>query len=139
MPDEDWSAHAKEVADYHAAAVQRAKAGEDRAGRRAITDFVAAAQAAGIPDQELTLRPYSGRGRYRTGVRGWYLLPNRSVGVDADANFYVLSGPASLMARARGVTLTPTLVPARVGERDGESMALPDLLRERLAAGTDHP
>ncbi len=139
MSQPDWSAKAKENADFHAAAQARAREGEARAGRRLIADFVARAKAAGLPTTELTARPYRGNGRYRTGVQGWYLLPDRSVGVDAEADFYILSCPPSLLARVRGVQLPPSPAPMRVGERDGESMALADLLAKRLASGSAHP
>lgn len=139
VSEQDWSAKAKENADFHAAALARAKEGEARAGARLIADFVAGAQSAGLLTTELTARPYRGNGRYRTGIQGWYLLPDRSVGVDADAHFYILSCPPSLLARVRGVHLPPSPAPLRVGERDGESMALADLLRKRLAAGPGHP
>lgn len=139
MSEQDWSAKAKENADFHAAALARAKAGEAEAGRRLIADFVAQAQSAGVPTSELTARPYRGNARYRTGRQGWYLLPDRSVAVDADANFFILSCPPSLVARVKGVDLPPSPAPLRVGERDGESMALKDLLAKRLAAGPGHP
>lgn len=139
MNEEDWSAKAKENADFHAAAHARAQEGQAREGRRLIAGFVDRAQAAALPTQELTARPYRGGGRYRTGIRGWYLLPDRSIGVDADAEFYILSCPPSLLARVRGVQLPPSPAPLRVGERDGESIGLADLLDMRLAAGPEHP
>lgn len=139
VSDADWSATAKENADFHAAALGRAREGEARAGQRLIADFVEQARAAGLAPTPLTARPYRGGARYRTGIEGWYLLPDQSVGVDADAQFYILSCPSSLTARLRGVRLPPSPAPLRVGERDGESISLADLLRKRLAAGAAHP
>lgn len=138
MPDGDWSAKAKQNADYHVEAQRRAKEQEAVRGRELIAAFVVAARERGLPERDLTVRPYKGGGRYRTGLRGWYLLPDQSIGVDAEANFYVLSAPPSLAARIRGMTLPPTPAPMRVGERDGESMNLGDLLTKRLGAGADH-
>lgn len=94
MTESEWSAKARENAEYHAAALARAQEGQARAGRKLIEDFVGQAQAAGLPTTELTVRPYRGGGRYKTGIQGWYLLPDHSLGVDADANFYILSAPA---------------------------------------------
>jgi hypothetical protein len=139
VSDADWSAKAKENADFHAAALGRAREGEARVGRRLIAEFVQAAVAAGLPQSALTVRPYRGNRRYRTGLTGWYLLPDQSVAVDADANFYILSCPPSLTGRLRGIEMPPSPAPLRVGERDGESMALKDLLAKRLAAGAAHP
>jgi len=100
---------------------------------------VQAAQAQGIPPEPLRARAWGGRTTYRTGIVGWYLKRNGSLGVDTEGNFYVLSAPTSLRARLRGVTLEPSDPPlvVGVGGRDGESMPLQQLLDIRLAAGTD--
>ncbi len=135
MSESEWSAKARENAEYHAAALARAQEGQARAGRKLIEDFVGQAQAAGLPTTELTVRPYRGGGRYKTGIQGWYLLPDHSLGVDADANFYILSAPPSLLARLRGIQHPPSPAPLRVGERDGESMDLHKVLAMRLEAG----
>ena len=55
--------------------------------RCSSTGFVERATAAGLPIEELTARPWSGRARYRTGIRGWYLLADRSAGLDGDGRF----------------------------------------------------
>jgi hypothetical protein len=49
-----------------------------------VDQFVARATEAGLATVELTARPWSGRGRYRTGVVGWYLRSDRSIGVGTD-------------------------------------------------------
>jgi hypothetical protein len=76
---------------------------------------------------------------YRTGVTGWYLRRNRSLGADADGNYYILGTPASLRARLLGVRISPSDPPLTVGlgARDGESMPLEQLLRLRLEEGDD--
>ena len=78
---------------------------------------------------------------YRTGITGWYLRRNRSIGLDADGNYYILGTPASLKARLLGLRILPSDPPliVGVGARDGESIALVDLLRLRLEAGDDWP
>src|SRR4051812_23905567 len=63
-----------ERANYHVEA-QRRQGEEESAKAQVLIDrFVAQAMEAGLATEELTVRPWSGRGRYRTGVVGWYLL-----------------------------------------------------------------
>ena len=110
----------------------------DRGSVRAqvlVDRFVVDALAAGLPSEPLTARPWSGRGRYRTGLQGWYLRSDRSIAVGVDGGYYVLTVPPVTVGRWRRVALTPTPPPERVGEgaRDGESADLATLLRMRLA------
>src|SRR4051812_25567449 len=109
----------------------------DRGSARAqvlVDRFVADARARGLPTEPLTARPWSGRGRYRTGLHGWYLRSDRSIAVGADGGYYVLTVPPVALGRWRTVRVTPTPPPERVGEgaRDGESADLATLLRMRL-------
>ena len=67
-------------ADYHVAAQERREAAESVKAQVLIDRFVERANAAGLPTEELTASPWSGGGRYRTGVSGWYLKQNRSIG-----------------------------------------------------------
>ena len=78
---------------------------------------------------------------YRSGLVGWYLRRDGSLGVADDGEMYVLSAPRSLRSRFRGVTLVPDepRMQAGIGGRDGESVALATLLELRLAAGDDWP
>src|SRR5262245_27740626 len=86
-----------------------------------------------------TLRaPVAGSGvSYRTGITGWYLRRNLSLGTDTDGNFYILGTPASLKARLFGVQIAPSDPPLTVGlgARDGESLPLAKLLQMRLEEG----
>jgi hypothetical protein len=124
-----------ERADYHVEA-QRRRSEEESAKAQLLLDrFVARAGQAGLPTEELTARPWSGRGRYRTGVVGWYLRTDRSVGVGVDGRYYVLVVPPQRLGRWRTVPVEPTPAPLQVGRgaRDGESIALDALLEKRLA------
>src|SRR3954451_5024874 len=123
-----------ERADYHVQAQQLRRAQEAAEAQLLIDRFVARAQEAGIPTEELTARPWSGRGRYRTGVVGWYLRRDRSVGVGTDGSFYLLVVPPVRLGRWRTVGIRPSPPPLQVGKgaRDGESVALGPLLEERL-------
>jgi hypothetical protein len=123
-----------ERAAYHAE-VQRRRADEESAKAQTLIDrFVAQAEQVGLPTEELTARPWSGSARYRTGVVGWYLRRNQSVGVDIDGRFYVLNVPPVRFGRWRTVPLVPTPPPLVVGKGagDGEVFDLDVLLRQRL-------
>ena len=123
-----------ERAAYHAD-VQRRRGEEESAKAQLLVDrFVAQAKQAGLPTEELTARPWSGGGRYRTGVVGWYLRSNRSVGVDTEGSFYVLVVPPVRFGRWRRVRVEPTPPPLVVGKGagDGEVFDLDALLQQRL-------
>src|SRR4051812_39575327 len=123
-----------ERADYHVQAQQLRRAQEAAEAQVLIDRFVARAQEAGLRTEELTARPWSGRGRYRTGIVGWYLRRDRSVGVGVDGSFYLLAVPPVRFGRWRTVPVKPSPPPLQVGKgaRDGESFALDDLLKMRL-------
>jgi hypothetical protein len=123
-----------ELADYHVEALQRRREQESAKAHVLIDRFVERATQAGLATEELTARPWSGRGRYRTGVSGWYLRRDRSVGVGLDGSFYVLVMAPVRFGRWRTVLLRPTPPPLDVGKgaRDGESFDLADLLETRL-------
>ncbi|HYN95712.1 MAG TPA: hypothetical protein VES42_17855, partial [Pilimelia sp.] len=110
-------------------------------GRELVAEFVQAARERGLRDTALTARAYTGAGGYRTGLRGWYLRRDRSVAVGTDGGFYILTVPASLRARLTGARVAASDPPLVVGQggRDGESMPLRELLRQRLAAGDEWP
>lgn len=123
-----------ERAAYHAE-VQRRRSEEESAKAQTLIDrFVAQATEAGLPTEELTARPWSGGGRYRTGIVGWYLRANRTVGVDVDGRFYVLNVPPVRFGRWRTVDVEPTPPPLVVGKGagDGEVFDLDVLLQKRL-------
>ena len=130
-----------ERADYHVEA-QRKKAERESAKAQVLLDrFVAHATRAGLPTEELTARPWSGRGRYRTGVVGWYLRGDQSVGLGVDGSYYVLVVPPERFGRWRTVPIDPTPPPLQVGQgaRDGESVALDVLLEMRLPGSVAPP
>jgi hypothetical protein len=124
-----------EQAAYHVEAQRLRAAQESQAARLLLDRFVERATGGGLVTEELTARPWSGRGRYRTGVTGWYLRRDRSVGVGTDGGYYVLVVPPERFGRWRGVALAPTPPPLQVGRgaRDGDSVALDALLELRLA------
>jgi hypothetical protein len=123
-----------EHAAYHAEAERRRSEQESAEAQVLIDRFVAQATHAGLATEELTARPWSGPGRYRTGVVGWYLRRDRSVGVGVDGGYYLLVVAPVRFGRWRTVPVKPTPPPLQVGKgaRDGESVALDVLLDLRL-------
>jgi hypothetical protein len=114
---------------------QRRRDEQESAQAQVLVDrFVARATQAGVATEELTARPWSGSGRYRTGIDGWYLRRDRSIGVGVDGGYYLLVVPTVRFGRWRTVALTPTPPPLEVGKgaRDGEAITLADLLERRL-------
>ena len=129
----EWDERA-ERADYHVEAQRRRSEQESAKAQVMVDRFVARATQAGLATEELTARPWSGRGRYRTGVVGWYLRRDRSIGVGLDGSYYVLVVAPLRFGRWRTVAVEPTPPPLQVGQgaRDGESVALDALLEMRL-------
>lgn len=123
-----------ERAAYHTGARQRREELESAKAQVIIERFVAQALQADLPTEELTARPWSGRGRYRTGVIGWYLRRDHSLGVGVDGSYYVLNVPAMPFGRWRTAHLDPTPPPLEIakGARDGEAISLEALLERRL-------
>jgi hypothetical protein len=135
--DEDAARRRAERADrasYHVEAQRRRSERESAEAQVLVDRFVAEATRAGLPTEELTARPWSGGGRYRTGVVGWYLRRDRSVGVGLDGAYYVLVVAPVRFGRWRRVRVSPTPPPLEVGRgaRDGESLPLDALLEKRL-------
>jgi len=129
-----WRAQQAERAQYHVEA-NRLRSEQEAAKAQLLIDrFVERAKAAGLPTEELTARPWSGRGRYRTGVVGWFLRRNGSVGIGTDGGYYVLNVAPMPLGRWRKVTIEPSPPPLIVGKGggDGETFALDELLEMRL-------
>lgn len=138
--DEAWIARRREAAAAQADRLARAEAAETRVARAQVRDFVERARAAGLPSEELRVVD-AGGGRYRTGVQGWVLRRDGRAGVGEDGAFYLLAVPLTggerLVARLRGVRVTPSDPPLVWGRggRDGDSIALAELLERRLSGG----
>jgi hypothetical protein len=118
----------------HVEAQRRRDEQESAQAQLLVNRFVERATQAGVPTEELTARPWSGSGRYRTGVVGWYVRRDHSIGVGADGGYYLLVVPPVRFGRWRTVRIDPTPPPLEVGRgaRDGESITLERLLELRL-------
>lgn len=132
---------AGERADYHVRMQAQRRARESAKARVLVEEFVRTAVERGLATVELTARPWSGSGRYRTGVVGWYLKRDHSIGIGTDGGYYLLVVAPQRFGRWRGVGVSPTDPPLQVGEgaRDGESAPLAEFLRLRLEAGDAFP
>ena len=123
-----------ERAGYHVEAQRRRSEQESAQAQVLVDRFVARATEIGLATEQLTARPWSGGGRYRTGIVGWYLRRDRSMGVDRDGRYYQLVVAPERFGRWRTVRVSPSPPPLQVGRgaRDGESVALDALLEMRL-------
>jgi hypothetical protein len=139
--DGDWQEQRRRAIASHAAERDRRLAADTAKARDLVADFVRRAREGGLAASPLLARGHDGRGSYRTGRRGWYIRPDHTIAVGEDGGYYVLTVAPSLRARFTGVTVTPQDPRLIVGEgaRDGESMPLETLLRQRLDAGDDWP
>lgn len=132
----EWHRRRRHAVTVHAEAQERRRAIEVEQARALVADFVRQARERGLPTKPLVARAYSGRGQYRTGLRGWYLKSDRSIAVADDGTFHLLAVPGGLRARLTGVTLRGDDPPLVVGQggRDGESIPLATLLERALNA-----
>jgi hypothetical protein len=135
-----WRERRREASAVQAAALERRKAAETEQARALLAEFVQEMKTRGTQPEPLRAPVVGSGASYRTGITGWYLRRNRSLGVDTDGNFYILGVPASLKARLVGVRISPSDPPLTVGlgARDGESLPLKKLLRLRLEEDDAH-
>lgn len=135
----EWRERQRRAVRAHAAADARQRAAEQGQAAQLVARFAAEALRRGLRTERLTATGYDGRGRYRTGITGWYVDRGRSRAVDTEGHFYLLTVPPSLRSRLFGADVDPTPPPLAVGRggRDGESVPLATLLNLRLEAGDD--
>lgn len=129
-----WREQRREAAAAQAEALDRRKAAETEQARALLAEFIEKLRVAGVEPQPLKA-PVVGSGTsYRTGITGWYLRRNKSLGLDTDGNFYILGTQPSLKSLLFGVQVLPSDPPVIVGQggRDGESIPLKQLLQNRL-------
>jgi len=133
----DWQEQRARAIAHHGAALDQRRAAETAQAMTQITEFVAAARAAGLPVSPLRARSYGGRS-YRTKLQGWYLNADHTIAVATDGQYYSLLVPGSVKAWLTGYTPQPQDPRLIVGEgaRDGESIPLAKLLQRRLASGS---
>lgn len=136
MRDDEWTRQRAEAVRVQAERLEARQDAEHSRAEAMLREFAAAARAAGPAPEHLLVQGYGGRGTARTGIKGWYLRVDRTLGVSTDGDFYVLTAPVSLLDRVRGVRLEPRRAPLTLGAggKDGESLPLAEAL-ERVFPG----
>jgi hypothetical protein len=139
--DGEWRQRRRDASAGQAARAARAREIQTARAREMVTEFAAEARRRGLATAPLVVRAGDSRRTYRTGLTGWYLNRDGSIGVSTGGGYFILVGPRRLTAHLTGVHLQPSNPPLQVGAgaRDGESIALDVLLAMRLAAGDDWP
>ncbi len=107
---------------------------ESKQAAEMLAKFVAQAKAEGLAPEPLFARGYGGKGRARTGLSGWYLKNDKSLAVDTDGNYYLLTTDLGLLGRFQKHEPKPSPPPLILskGARDGESMDLSAKLDQLL-------
>jgi hypothetical protein len=133
--DTRWRDSRRDAVEAHAAALDRQRAREIAEAQALIDDFVRELRERAVAPEQLRARVPDRRLTYRTPHVGWYIRRNRSLAIGARGEFYILDVPASLRSRLFGADVRPSDPPLTVGRgaRDGESIGLADLLRQRLS------
>ncbi len=116
-------------------ALRRVELAEQVAQREAaqaqilIDQFLRDAAAAGLAPVPLKATTLDGH-LVNTDKHGWYLRRNRSIAIDTDGGYHILTVSGGLMARLRGVKLEPSRPSLQVGRggRDGETGDLAEFL-----------
>ena len=131
----DWVEQRTEAAREQQRRLLARQEAEHSRARAILAEFTATALEK-LPTERLMVKGYGGRGAARSDVEGWYLRLDRTVGLGADGEFYVLTAPLSVLDRVRGVKLTPSSPPLVIGAggKDGDSIELVAAL-ERLLPG----
>ena len=135
MNEASWISQRRQNAALHQERLERDRAAQSAQASALIQAFLASARRRGLQPEPLRVSGYSGF-QARTNLRGWYLRLDRTVGIDTDGNFYVLTAPLSFLDRFRAqhpVASPPPLVIGQ-GGRDGDSIELRAAL-ERLLPG----
>ncbi|WP_091645279.1 hypothetical protein [Micromonospora pallida] len=137
----DWREQRQRAVRAHADADERRREAERAEAAELVAWFVGEAIRRGLPPVPLVAGSYSGGGRYRTGLTGWYVDRAATRAVDVEGRFYLLTVPGGLRSRLFGAAPEPHPAPLVVGAggRDGESVPLRELLTRRLDAGKDWP
>ena len=134
MTEDSWAEQRRKNAAARSDLLRRQAEAESQTASAYLRAFAAGARAAGLqPEPLVVTKPGTSR-KARTPITGWYLKEDRSVGVDEDGNFYLLTAPLSLMESLRGVAPEPSAPPLVLGKggRDGESVDLIDALTKRV-------
>lgn len=128
--DESWSEQRRKNAEIKARQLEEAQAAESRIAAAHLQQFVRAANAEGVAPTRLETRSGDGKRKAKTDLEGWYVKADKSMAVDKDGKFYLLTGPVSLKDMLVGTRPKPSEPPLILGKggRDGEQIDLVDAL-----------
>ncbi len=132
--DEEWKSRKAEIFEVQERNLRRAEREEHEKATAIILDGIKRFREAGIEPHSLRALPYRGSRPVKTTHVGWYLKSDRTVGIDTEGHYYILSAPGDFMTRIKGATLEPKSAPLIVGRggRDGEWFEIDKLLELRL-------
>lgn len=107
---------------------------EAQRAQQLIDQFISDAAAQGLEPVALKATTLDGH-QVKTDKSGWYLRRNKSIAIDTEGGYQVLTVPGGWRERLRGVKLTASLPPLQVGKggRDGETGDLKEFLAWVLA------
>ncbi|QPL05982.1 MULTISPECIES: hypothetical protein [Actinomyces] len=134
-PESDWATQRREAAAERARMLRARADAEHARAARIVSLFVQVAREQGLEARPLAVQGYGG-GTARTPLKGWYLRGDRTVAIDVDGHFYVLTTSLSMRQRLLGTMPVAEPVPMTIGEggRDGDIVPLRFAL-ERLLPG----
>lgn len=121
----DWAEQRRRAAAERARMLAKRQRAENERAAGIIELFLDVAHTEGLESQPLIIQGHGG-GSARTKLHGWYLRADRTVAIDTEGRFYVLSQRLSLKDRVLGATPTPEPPPMTIGEggRDGDIIPL---------------
>lgn len=121
----DWAVQRRRAAAERARMLAERQRAENERAAGIIELFLEVARAENLENEPLIIQGYGG-GTARTKLRGWYLRADRTVAIDTEGRFYVLSQRLSFKERLLGAAPTPEPPPLTIGEggRDGDIVPL---------------
>lgn len=133
VPSHSWAQDRRDAAAGQERRLRERKEAEHAHAQDLIDAFLATARDRAVEPEPLVVQGYRG-GHARTGVTGWYLKVDRSVGLGTDGRFYLLRSDLTLLERLRGTT--PRAVPPPMivgaGGGDGETIDMKAALARHL-------
>lgn len=128
--DESWAEQRRRNAKIKAEALERQQAAESAQASEYLLQFVRAANALEVAPAPLEMRDGQGKRKSKTKINGWYLKADKSMAVDVDGKFYLLTAPLTLKEVFLGSQPTASPPPLILGKggRDGEQIDLVDAL-----------
>lgn len=138
--DKSWAEQRRKNAEIKAKKLEEQQAAESEQAAGHLQRFVRAANELEVPPAHLEMRDGQGKRKSRTDKTGWYLKADKSMAVDTDGQFYLLTAPLSIKDMILGShpeSSPPPLVLGK-GGRDGEQIDLVDALTKVIPTWRDY-